>query len=339
MKSSRIRFVYMTVVGIAISFLLAFLHPITFRDHNKLLDYFSSVFITILVWEGNLHIDSWMNRHFPWVSKPGKRVLVHLPISLLYSACIIYISMESFSKYVCDLPEAARRGFMSVSLIIGVLVTLIILSTEISVQFFRSWKSSITEAEKYRNESLQAQLQNLKSQLNPHFLFNNMSVLSSLIYQDQDKAVRFVNQLSKVYRYLLDNRNNELVCLETELSFIKSYLFLLQIRFDKSLVFDLNIPPETHILRLPPLSLQMLIENAIKHNEISEDIPLCIRIRVAGDKLEVSNPIRLRMQSEESSNTGLKNIRERYQYFTNQEVEIEQHDQVFTVRIPLLPKE
>ncbi|HXC03492.1 MAG TPA: histidine kinase, partial [Bacteroidia bacterium] len=172
-----------------------------------------------------------------------------------------------------------------------------------------------------------------------HFLFNNMSVLSSLIYQDQDKAVRFVNQLSKVYRYLLDNRNNELVCLETELSFIKSYLFLLQIRFDKSLVFDLNIPPETHILRLPPLSLQMLIENAIKHNEISEDIPLCIRIRVAGDKLEVSNPIRLRMQSEESSNTGLKNIRERYQYFTNQEVEIEQHDQVFTVRIPLLPKE
>ncbi|MFI5151588.1 MAG: sensor histidine kinase [Bacteroidia bacterium] len=337
MKSSRWRFIYMALAGIVISMLLHSLQRINLKDHNPVLDFISSICITILVWEGNLHIDHWMNRKFPWVTKPGKRVLVHLPVSMLFSASVIFIGMKLFSYYICDVPEATKQSFMFIALVIGLLVTLIILSIEISVQFFKSWKSSVTEVEKYRNESLQAQLQNLKNQLNPHFLFNNMSVLSSLIYKDQDKAVDFVNQLSKVYRYLLDNRNNELVSLETELGFIRSYTYLLQIRFDKNIVFELDIPDNLLQRQIPPMALQMLLENAIKHNEISEASPLVIRIRAGDSGLEVSNAIKLRTNREESSNTGLKNIAGRYRYFTDETVHIDQHNQVFTVRIPLLP--
>ena len=244
--------------------------------------------------------------------------------------------MLAFDKYVCALPAGTQDQFMIVALIIGILVSIILISIEIGAQFFNKWKSSLIEVEKYKAESLQAQLQNLKDQINPHFMFNNLSVLSSLVYKDQDKAVDFINQLSKVYRYLLDSRNLELVSLKDELTFINSYTYLLQIRFDKNLVFKMEIPGDKENLMLPPMAMQMLIENATKHNEISEEFPLSIHVQLVNDKLEVSNQLRLRSSPEPSSKMGLKNIKERYKFFTEEIVEIMETKEVFTVRIPLL---
>ncbi|MBK6833091.1 MAG: histidine kinase [Bacteroidetes bacterium] len=118
-----------------------------------------------------------------------------------------------------------ERKFMMTSIVIGVLISIILSTSSIGAQFFSKWKNPLVEVEHYKSETLQAQLQNLKNQINPHFLFNNLSVLSSLVYKDQDKAVSFISQLSKVYRYLLDNKETELVTLENELTFIKSYTF------------------------------------------------------------------------------------------------------------------
>ena len=145
-----------------------------------------------------------------------------------------------------------------------------------------------------------------------HFLFNNMSILSSLVYKDADKAASFINQLSQVYRYLLDNKNNELVTLNNELTFIKSYTYLLQLRFDKSIAFDFDIPENTLTHSIPPMSLQMLIENAIKHNEVSEDLPLTILIKAASNEIIVSNNLQPRNTKEALSGTGLQNIKDRY---------------------------
>lgn len=326
----------MILVGIVISFLLDFIIKPVKVDHNPFFDFLTSILITIAVWEGNLRIDHWMNIKFPWVSKPGKRIIVHLPIIIVYSAVIIYISMLGFNKYVCALPENTKNAFMITSVIIGVMVSLIILPIEIGRQFFGHWKASLIEIEKYKTESLQAQLQNLKNQINPHFLFNNMSVLSSLVYKDQDKAVDFINQLSKVYRYLLDNKDSELVILEEELTFINSYTYLLQIRFDTNIKFEIDIEKNKLQQFLPPMALQILVENAIKHNEISEASPLIVHIKTIDDTLEVSNNLQLRIQSELSSKTGLKNINERYKYFTNKTVDVLENDQSFIVRIPLL---
>ncbi|MBA3681535.1 MAG: sensor histidine kinase [Bacteroidetes bacterium] len=287
MRRNKIRFIYMIIAGIIISKLLdtiiAGVHP----EHNQLIDFCISIGITILVWEGNLRIDSLMNKKFPWEKSPGKRILVHLPVSVIFSAFVIHMSMLAFNKFVCPMPEETKSAFMITAIILGVLISIIILSVEIGTQFFGNWKRSLLEIEKYKTENLQAQLQNLKDQLNPHFLFNNLSVLSSLVYIDQDKAVGFINQLSKVYRYLLDNRNCELVTLDSELTFIQSYTYLIQIRFDKNISFDIDIPKDKMHLMLPPLSLQMLIENAIKHNEISNELPLKVSVKMNGEMIEV----------------------------------------------------
>ena len=326
----------MIIAGIVISFLLDFIAGGKPHTHNRFFDFFTSVLITFAVWEGNLRIDHWMNLKFPWVTKPGRRILVHLPVIVIYSASIIYIAMLGFNKYVCDFPEATKDVFMLTAVIIGVMVSLIILPIEIGTQFFGYWKNSLIEVEKYKTESLQAQLQNLKSQINPHFLFNNMSVLSSLVYKDQDKAVDFINQLSKVYRYLLDNKDRELVTLEDELAFIRSYTYLLQIRFDTNIKFEINVDTNTLQKLLPPMAIQILVENAIKHNEISEEQPLTVSVKSLGDVLEVNNNLQLRTNVESSSKTGLKNIIDRYSYFTDKSIEIIEKNNSFIVKIPLL---
>lgn len=326
----------MILTGVLISLLLDTMKIAGENVHNRFFDFLISIVITIFVWEGNLRIDHLMNLKFPWEQKPGKRILVHLPVSVIYSATVIYLSMLAFNKYACVLPEDTKDSFMVTAIIIGILVTIIILSIEIGTQFFVNWKRSLVEIEKYRTENLQAQLQNLKNQLNPHFLFNNLSVLSSLVYIDQDKAVDFINQLSKVYRYLLDNRDTELVSLDTELNFIRSYTYLIKIRFDKNIIFNIDVPKEKLTLLLPPLALQMLIENAIKHNEISEELPLTVDIKINDGKLEVSNNLQLRSTSEVSSKTGLQNIKDRYKFFTDDLVEVYEFKDHFIVKVPLL---
>jgi two-component system LytT family sensor kinase len=326
----------MVVAGIIISLLLDSIKIAGANVHNRFFDFLISIVITILVWEGNLRIDHFLNIKFPWEKKPGKRILVHLPVSVIYSTTVMYLSMLAYNKYACVLPTETKDKFMATAIVIGILVTIIILSIEVGAQFFGNWKRSLVEIEKYKTENLQAQLQNLKNQLNPHFLFNNLSVLSSLVYIDQDKAVDFINQLSKVYRYLLDNKDTELVSLETELNFIKAYTYLIKIRFDKNIIFNITIPKDKTVLLLPPLSLQMLIENAIKHNEISEELPLSIDIEIKDDKLQVCNNLQVRITNEVSSKTGLQNIKDRYQFFTNEEVEVFQTTKHFYVKLPLL---
>ena len=333
-KSSR--FIYMIFVGILISLLLKYITKVNQPAHNSFFDFIASILITILVWEGNLQIDHWMNQNFPWVVKPWRRILIHLPISMLFCASAIYLSMLAYNTYICNLPATTRDAFMKTSVIIGIMVSAILLSVEIGMQFFRNWKTSLLEIEKYRTESVQAQLQNLKNQINPHFLFNNLSVLSSLVYKDQDKAVDFINQLSKVYRYLLDNRNNELITVDDELTFVKSYNYLLQIRFDKNIFFNMDVDDKHLTKFIPPMSLQMLIENAIKHNEISNEQPLTITVTTSEDYLVISNNLQLRINQEPSSKTGLQNIKDRYKHFTNKEIEIIETINSFTVKIPVL---
>ncbi len=327
----------MLFVGILIALLIGKLMPHDPNNkHNEIFDHLIAVLITFIVWEGNLRIDEKLNQRIPWITRPGYRLSVQFVIALVFSALGVYIPMKLFNSLVCIIPPEREMILNFMSLGVGLVVSVIILTFEIGSQFFRNWKESLVQIEHYKTENIRAQLQNLKNQLNPHFLFNNMSVLSSLVYSDQDKAVNFIDQLSKVYRYLLDNRNNELVDLETELNFIHSYIYLLQIRFDKNLQFEMDIPKENMSLLLPPMSLQMLIENAIKHNEVSREQPLLIKIVVEEQKLVVSNNLQKRSVNETSSKTGIQNIKDRYRFFTEKLVEVIESVGLFTVKLPLL---
>jgi len=343
MRKNYSRFKYMIIVGIGISLvldlLISHLNPNNALKHEglvRILDFLTSIIITAILWEGNLRIDHWMNSHFPWERKPLKRVFIHLPVCLIFSSFVIHTAMVAFNKFVCELPDSTKESFKAIAIVIGLMVSIILLTVEICIQFFYRWKNSLIEIEKYKTESAQAQLQNLKNQINPHFLFNNMSVLSSLVYKDQDKAVDFINQLSKVYRYLLDNKDSELVSLEEELIFIRSYNYLLQIRFDTNIKFEMDIEENASKQLLPPMALQILIENVIKHNEVSSEFPLTVKIKANRETLEVINNLQLRLNKEPSSKTGLKNIRERYQYFTDRQIEIIEDLKTYIVKIPLL---
>lgn len=193
--------------------------------------------------------------------------------------------------------------------------------------------------EKYGQERTQAQLETLKNQISPHFLFNSLNALSSLIYIDEDKASRFVDGLSTIFEYVLQNKDKDLVPLKKELEFAEAFFYLLKIRFRENIKLQIEIPALHLDFRLPPLTLQLLIENAIKHNIVSKDDPLTIDLFVEEDYLVVRNKLQLRETPSDSTGVGLKNIIRRYEYLTSRPVEVVRTQEDFTARIPLLSYE
>lgn len=183
-----------------------------------------------------------------------------------------------------------------------------------------------------------AQFEILKSQVNPHFLFNSLNVLSSLIHIDPKKAAKFVRQLSKVYRYVLEIKDRDLITLKEELPFVESYIFLLKTRFDQNLSVNLDITNNSERKMIAPMVIQLLLENAIKHNVVSKTKPLTINITEEDGFLAISNNLQLKSSREKSSNTGLNNIRKRYEYLSSKKIEITETEEFFSVKIPLLDR-
>ena len=333
------RYLYIIIIGVVISFLLHAIAPIEKNEKVDFGFYYSiilCVIITYIIWEGSLLIDKWMNSKFPWDKKPVKRALSQSAISIAFSVSIILLGTSAFDYFICKFPKESQNKMNIAGLVVGSLVTLILMATQIGTYFFINWKKSLIDIERYKKESVEAQLENLKSQVNPHFLFNNLSVLSSLVYKNQDKAVDFINQFSKVYRYILDNKSKELVELETELKFIESYCYLLNIRFGEGIRFNFKIDNDKKLYLLPPLALQLLLENTIKHNETSIETPLYLDIYTSNSYIIVKNNLQLRIQNEPSNKLGLKNIMSRYQHFTDIQVIITNNEKIFEVQIPLL---
>lgn len=181
-----------------------------------------------------------------------------------------------------------------------------------------------------------AQFEILKSQVNPHFLFNSLNVLSSLIHIDQKKAAKFVRQLSKVYRYVLEIKDKDLIMLDDEIPFVESYIYLLKTRFDQNLSVNMDISENSKKQMIAPMVIQLLLENAIKHNIVSKTKPLSITIEETDGFLQISNNLQLKSSLEKSSNTGLNNIKKRYEYLSSKKIEIVETDDQFSVSIPLL---
>src|SRR5574343_47396 len=336
MRESKKRFIYMIIVGVLVAMMLKVLIP--FPENGlriQLVSFLESILITIFIWEGNLMLDDFLEKRYPWSLKPALRIFVQLSVITIYSASLMFVTMLLFNAFVCEIPFNERGLFLSISITIGLLVSLILMAVETGLFFFREWKESLVQVEKYKTESAQANLENLKNQVNPHFLFNKLSVLSSLVYKDQEKAVDFINQLSKVYRYLLNNKSNELISLEEELKFISSYAYLLNIRYSPNLTIDMQISEDKKKLLLPPLTIQLLLENVIKHNEISSDSPLLIELKSSEKSLVISNKINRRISAEPSSKTGLKNIQKRYSYFTDLPILVNETESIFKVEITI----
>ncbi|MCC3158424.1 histidine kinase [Hymenobacter sp. 15J16-1T3B] len=193
------------------------------------------------------------------------------------------------------------------------------------------------QADQLQKESYQAQLAALKSQVNPHFLFNSLNVLGSLIYKNQDQAAAFLQRLSGVYRAVLEHSDQATVPLRAELGVAEAYIYLMKTRFGDTLDIAVRVPVQYHACRVPPAVLQLLLENAFKHNRATKSQPLRVRLFVADDWLVVENNRQLRLEPEPGTGHGLPNVVRRYQHLTDRPVTVLATDDTFTVRLPLLP--
>ncbi len=231
--------------------------------------------------------------------------------------------------------QAVGRSNYALTFVISLSIFYLILNRR---SHFRMRQMEI-HAEQLMKENALAQFQALKNQVSPHFLFNSLSILSSLVHVDANLSEKFIDRLSKAYRYILEQKDNETVSLRTELDFVNSYAFLLKIRFENK--FDVKVSitdPEAEKYRIAPLTLQLLIENCVKHNRMSQQEPLIVTITIQEDHLLIVNPVRPRNDLEKihSTGIGLANIKNRYQLLTKKPVVIVQSQELFTVKIPLL---
>jgi sensor histidine kinase YesM len=285
----------------------------------------------IFLWKGNGYVTDFVNTKISWLEQPVKRFIVGIISTVGYTAGIIFIMMVVYEEL---LGFNFGRSFWP-TIINTIVVTIIISLFLHSRAFLTNWKKLELDAVKLRNENLTSKYESLKSQLDPHFLFNSLNVLTNLVYHDADKSARFIKQLSEVYRDVLEVRNKELVSLEEELRFVESYLFLQQIRFGDKLNVDNKLEGVEGLI--PPLALQILVENAIKHNIISEDDPLKIRMFIQDNYVVVENNLQKKIRpTEASTGIGLDNISKRYEFLSNQKIVIEETAKSFTVKLPLL---
>lgn len=291
--------------------------------------------ISITQWLGQVWIQGEIEKKYSWFEKPTLRFIWTF-ISIIVYSILAYLIVQSIMNLIVfgKIPWYlySLNNFWLLPVVISLLISII----AGSIGFFTGWKNSLLEQEQLKTEMLNYKYETLKNQINPHFMFNSLNVLSELVYDDQKLAVSFIHQFSDIYRYVLDKRNQDLVSIEEELAFINKFIFLLKTRFDDKLNVNIDLPSGKDEMVIP-LALQLLIENAVKHNEVSNSNPLIIDIKRSGDKIIISNKIRLKQNSGENSKLiGLQNLKQQFSYFTEIPVEIESDAENFIVKLPIL---
>lgn len=321
--------IWLTLAGFAMT--LIYVTPWT-RSWNVYLRLGSFTASTwVFLWIGNNYVSHLVGEKFPWTDKPVRTFVISMIGTVVYTVIALLVLIYFFEYFLSMRLRFDIKQLLWTSLTITIMVSLFMHSRS----FLTSWKAAELNSAQLQKENIKAQYDSLKSQVNPHFLFNSLNALTNLIYEDQDKAARFVKQLSEVYRYVLDTQGREVVSLADEVKFLKSYLFLQQIRFGDKLKVDIDL--DSVNAQVAPLVLQMLVENAIKHNVISIDQPLTINISADKDRIVVKNNIQKKnVLPEDSKGIGLENIKRRYSFLSNHMIEIAEAGGSFIVKLPVL---
>jgi hypothetical protein len=295
-----------------------------------------SIAIGYPAWKGMVWIALVLERRIPWLKSPIKRLVYQVVALTIFFGLIIFIGFYIWVSLSEGPGFKAFMGEALPSLKVAFIFMFLSLVLGNAVLFFKNWKASAIQQEELKRAHLALQYQSLKDQVRPHFLFNSLSSLATLINTDTEKATLFVHKLSDVYRYVLEQRENELVPLKDDLKFMEDYIFLQKIRFGDNLQVENKLELDLNRMVIP-LSLQMLVENAIKHNEISREHPLVIEITSTGKgHVIVKNNLQRREVSEPSLGTGLENLRKQITYFSNESLLVLEETDAFIVRMPTL---
>lgn len=328
------RLILIPAFGIIIPLVTGMINNQNFSHWQIKLSFLYTIMVALLIWQGNRYLHFSLRSYFDWINKPLQKVAVLILSIIFYTVPISVLLLVGWYK-VFSKGEVNWSVITESTLIILVIVVFI---THVYETVFMVKES---ESELIRNEQLEraraeAELEALKNQIDPHFIFNSLNTLSHLIEERPLKAKQFNDTLADVYRYILQNKARDLVLLGDEIEFLKSYFLLLKIRFENAVELKINLNHDTDLYLIPPISLQLLAENAIKHNEFSTGHPLVLSITMNEDELQIENPVRKKSLRKESSKIGLQNLKERYKLITQNEVTIEEEVEMFTVRLPVL---
>jgi sensor histidine kinase YesM len=291
--------------------------------------------VAIISWLLQIVVAVHLQRKYPRYSDTVKRLAIALSLYILLTSFTISIVFWAYD-FVHFFNYQLDWGRLMWAIITGMVVDVLAASFHEAAAFYERWKKAAILTEQLKRENLQTQLESLKAQVNPHFLFNSLNSLSSLISEDSAKAEKFLDELSKVYRYLLRNNEDDLTTLSEELQFIRSYAHLLQTRYCESLQMLVNIHPKYHEHRLPPLTLQMLVENAVKHNRMMKECPLRIMLRTENGNLIVVNNLQRKVRQVSSNRVGLGNITKKYKLLGQPDIVVKETQKEFAVIIPLI---
>ncbi len=289
--------------------------------------------VGLTFWLGNFRIGKFVGTKVNWKKDPKKANLISLFSFLLFgmvaSVAVPYLFYGVFHKHNQHLAQVVvNNGF------INLCVDFIFVSIYYSKYLVDYYAKSLQNEQELKRENLIAKYEALKNQVNPHFLFNSLNTLSGVVEQNPAKAVDFIKKLSDIYRYVLEQQDKELVNLDEEMKFVNDFFHLAQIRHGNAL--SMVVALTDRIIYLVPLGLQILVENAIKHNVISDDMPLRIEIGITEEYLYVKNNIQKKNVIRKNGTMGLENLKNRYTILSEKPVEIIETDSEFIVKLPII---
>jgi two-component system LytT family sensor kinase len=336
----QLAFLFSTLTG-GVLFLYLFyslegrfqLHP---RDYRHL---FFALLLSNLAGLGLFFLSRFLNRMVPWHLATALRFFMELVVLALFAALLTGAALRLYLGLLDITPSHFYQAYhdpLVKLLILGVVLLFIYTILDFTLYTYNQYAALQIEQVKVTSTQLALQLEVLKSQLSPHYLFNSLNTISSLMYQDPEKAELFIRKLAHTYQYILATQEQKLVPLSAEINFLQAYFFLLKARFEDSLHLSLELPRRTLNSKIPPLTLQLLLENAVKHNAPTDETPLYVRIYLSDkNHLAVSNNILAGGNRLQSFRVGLDNIRLRYQYYAQAAISVVKGDN-FVVELPLL---
>lgn len=330
-RFKEVHFRWLGILLVSVIMMLLYKKP----EDPYLKKYITSFIFTSFFWNGAFMLFMHFRKVYPQIRQTPKRLLVTLfwlAVLLVFGdplLCLVF-GFKDWQQVLN--PAIALEHTPS-----NFLAAFVIGSIYENIYFFEQWKKSIQLNEALKNQQIRTQFEVLQNQMSPHFLFNSLNTLTTLISEDGDIAIEFTEKLSEVYRYILQNKEKELVHLKDELEFAENYIFLLKIRYPENLNVRFQVENEYLNQSIAPLTIQILLENAIKHNRISKAHPLDIDIYIEkGTSIVIKNNLQKKNVIEKSTKTGLANIKKRYSYFGYDNITIQQADNIFLVAIPLL---
>jgi uncharacterized protein YpmS len=342
---TKVKFKEGVIVSLKITLIFALLFTLINQDFAlKAIGYallISAMYSFGLGFAQGIINDSLSNK-WDWIEHTNTRIWAGIVTTVLYTVPVVLLI--DYVNFIVISGQNIDRFFLGRSMWQHIFY--IILSFGVSAfiharGFMIQWKNSVKQ-ESTKQEIVAktetAKFESLKNQLDPHFLFNSLNVLTSLIGENPQQAERFTTKLSKVYRYVLEQRNKDLVPIEEELKFAKTYMELLGMRFEEAVQFNIPDTISNNELKIVPLSLQLLLENAVKHNVVSTSKPLTIHIYEEGSYLIIANNVNPKEAIGKSTKVGLQNIADRYGLITDKGVKIENNNKIFRVSLPLLIK-